>query len=51
MVEDALVNRMLIERLLREQGHTVTAVADGLSALERLGTDGSRRSTWCCSTS
>ncbi len=40
VVEDALVNRMLIERLLREQGHSVVAVADGISALERLGTDG-----------
>jgi CheY-like chemotaxis protein len=40
VVEDALVNRMLIERLLREQGHTVASVADGESALERLGSDG-----------
>lgn len=40
VVEDALVNRMLIERLLREQGHSVVSVADGISAIERLGTDG-----------
>ena len=40
VVEDALVNRMLIERLLREQGHTVTGVGDGLAALDALGADG-----------
>lgn len=36
VVEDAPVNRLLLERLLREQGHTVTAVEDGISALECL---------------
>jgi two-component system cell cycle response regulator len=36
VVEDALVNRMLLERLLREQGHHVTSVEDGLAALEQL---------------
>jgi two-component system cell cycle response regulator len=40
VVEDAIVNRMLIERLLREQGHTVMAVGDGLVALEALGDEG-----------
>ena len=40
VVEDALVNRMLIERLLKEQGHVVTGVGDGLAALDALGTDG-----------
>lgn len=40
VVEDALVNRKLIERLLREQGHTVTAVGDGFAALESLGAEG-----------
>lgn len=40
VVEDALVNRKLIERLLREQGHLVTAVGDGLAALDALGGDG-----------
>ena len=41
VVEDALVNRMLIERLLREQGHETEAVEDGLAALELLETVGS----------
>ena len=36
VVEDALVNRMLLERLLREQGHAVTAVEDGQEALDLL---------------
>ena len=36
VVEDALVNRMLIERLLREQGHEVSSVEDGQAALETL---------------
>jgi CheY-like chemotaxis protein len=36
VVEDGLVNRMLLERLLHEQGHAVTSVEDGLAALERL---------------
>ncbi len=36
VVEDALVNRMLLERLLREQGHAVTSVDDGLAALDVL---------------
>ena len=40
VVEDAIVNRKLIERLLRERGHSVTAVGDGLAALEALGGDG-----------
>jgi two-component system cell cycle response regulator len=40
VVEDALVNRMLIERLLREQGHVASGVGDGLEALDALGTDG-----------
>jgi two-component system cell cycle response regulator len=40
VVEDSMVNRMLIERLLREQGHAVTAVGDGLAALEALGDEG-----------
>ena len=33
VVEDSIVNRKLIERLLREAGHSVTAVGDGLAAL------------------
>ncbi len=37
VVEDGAVNRLLLERLVREQGHAVTAVEDGLQALERLG--------------
>jgi adenylate cyclase len=40
VVEDALVNRKLIERLLGQQGHTVAAAGDGLEALEVLGGDG-----------
>ncbi|MEX1169873.1 MAG: adenylate/guanylate cyclase domain-containing response regulator [Chloroflexota bacterium] len=40
VVEDAIVNRKLIERLLRQEGHAVTAVGDGLAALEALGGDG-----------
>jgi adenylate cyclase len=40
VVEDAVVNRKLIVRLLREQGHTVSAAGDGLEALEALGGDG-----------
>jgi class 3 adenylate cyclase len=37
VVEDSIVNRKLIERLLREECHSVTAVGDGLAALEALG--------------
>jgi class 3 adenylate cyclase len=37
VVEDSIVNRKLIERLLLEEGHTVTAVGDGLAALHALG--------------
>jgi class 3 adenylate cyclase len=37
VVEDSIVNRKLIERLLREDGHSVAAVGDGLAALEALG--------------
>jgi DNA-binding response OmpR family regulator len=37
VVEDALVNRMLIERLLVEQGHEVSAAEDGRIALDKLG--------------
>jgi adenylate cyclase len=40
VVEDALVNRKLIERLLGQQGHTVAAVGDGFEALEALGGEG-----------
>lgn len=40
VVEDAVVNRKLIERLLRDQGHEVTGVGDGLAALDALGSDG-----------
>jgi two-component system cell cycle response regulator len=40
VVEDALVNRMLLERLLREQGHAVTSVDDGLAALDVLAGTG-----------
>jgi class 3 adenylate cyclase len=40
VVEDSIVNRKLIERLLIEAGHTVTAVGDGLAALEALGGEG-----------
>lgn len=40
VVEDALVIRKLIERLLGQQGHTVAAVGDGFEALEALGGDG-----------
>jgi two-component system cell cycle response regulator len=40
VVEDAIVNRKLIERLLRDQGHEVTAVGDGLAALDAFGSDG-----------
>jgi two-component system, cell cycle response regulator len=40
VVEDAIVNRKLIERLLHREGHEVTAVGDGLEALAVLGTDG-----------
>jgi class 3 adenylate cyclase len=39
VVEDAIVNRKLIERILRQEGHAVTAVGDGLEALETLGGD------------
>jgi two-component system, cell cycle response regulator len=37
VVDDARVNRMLIERLLHEQGHATASAEDGLVALERLG--------------
>jgi CheY-like chemotaxis protein len=40
VVEDAPVNRKLIERLLRQQGHEVTSVGDGLAALDALGSNG-----------
>lgn len=40
IVEDSVVNRMLLERLVSEQGHETTAVVDGLAALEWLDTDG-----------
>lgn len=40
VVEDALVNRLVLERLLREQGHAVTAVEDGIAALECLAATG-----------
>lgn len=40
VVEDAPVNRLLLERLVREQGHAVTSVGDGLAALEALAGDG-----------
>lgn len=36
VVEDAAVNRMILERLLRQQGHSPTGVADGLAALDLL---------------
>jgi adenylate cyclase len=39
VVEDSIVNRKMIERLLREEGHVVTAVGDGFAALEALGGD------------
>jgi CheY-like chemotaxis protein/HAMP domain-containing protein len=38
VVEDGLVNRLLLERLLREQGHEAVSVEDGLAALELLAT-------------
>ena len=40
VVEDAIVNRKLIERLLRQDGHEVSAVGDGFAALEALGGEG-----------
>ena len=40
VVEDSLVNRKLIERLLRQDGHEVSSVGDGLAALEALGGEG-----------
>jgi two-component system cell cycle response regulator len=40
VVEDALVNRMLLERLLREQGHEVLVAEDGQAALDRLEGEG-----------
>jgi two-component system, cell cycle response regulator len=40
VVDDARVNRLLIERLLREQGHDILTAGDGLTALELLGTGG-----------
>lgn len=40
VVEDAVVNRKLIERLLRQEGHAVTAVGDGFAALDALGHEG-----------
>lgn len=36
VVEDAAVNRMILERLLRQQGHAPTGVADGQAALDLL---------------
>ena len=40
VVEDSPVNRKLIERLLRQDGHEVTGVGDGLAALDTLGGEG-----------
>lgn len=40
VVEDGAVNRMLLERLVREQGHAVSTAEDGLVALGRLGSEG-----------
>jgi CheY-like chemotaxis protein len=40
VVDDAAVNRLLIERLLRGEGHDVTTAGDGLTALELLGATG-----------
>ena len=36
VVDDAVINRRLLERLVREQGHEVETAEDGLAALERL---------------
>lgn len=36
LVEDGAVNRLLLERLVREQGHSVVLAEDGLKALECL---------------
>ncbi len=40
IVDDALINRRLLERLVGQQGHAVETAEDGLVALERLGDDG-----------
>jgi two-component system cell cycle response regulator len=37
VVDDAAVNRLLLERLLREQGHRTTTAGDGQAALDLLG--------------
>jgi two-component system cell cycle response regulator len=39
VVDDAAVNRLLLERLLRDQGHVTTIAADGQAALDLLGAD------------
>jgi CheY-like chemotaxis protein len=40
VVDDAVMNRLLLERLVRQQGHDVTLAEDGQAALDRLaGTD------------
>lgn len=39
VVEDALVNRKLIERLLHNEGHETAAVGDGMAALDALEDD------------
>jgi CheY-like chemotaxis protein len=36
VVDDAVINRLLMERLVRQQGHEVVLAEDGLAALERL---------------
>jgi CheY-like chemotaxis protein len=38
VVDDGAVNRLLIERLLHQQGHTTASAADGQAALDLLGT-------------
>ncbi len=39
VVDDGAVNRLLIERLLHEQGHSTASAADGQAALDLLGAD------------
>jgi len=41
VVDDAVVNRLLIERLLHEQGHDTASAGDGQAALDLLGASGS----------